>query len=172
MNKKNISYNLAYCGLFGSMALLLPIIFHIIRLGHIFMPMYLPLVALAFFVSPLYAAITSLIVPLLSSFATGMPPLYPPVAVFMSIELSIMTALISFFYNRFKMLNEWMILVPVLLLGRVIYVALVYLFSLFIKLPAGFMAGLSFLSGWPGLILILIIVPALVRITRRREVAD
>jgi hypothetical protein len=31
-------------------------------------------------------------------------------------------------------------------------------------LPAGFLAGLSFFAGWPGLLLIAVVVPTLVRI--------
>ena len=64
---------LAYCGLFGAAALLLPVLFHLIHLGHMFMPMYLPLVALAFFVRPGMAALTAVLVPLISGVATGMP---------------------------------------------------------------------------------------------------
>ncbi|MFO7652386.1 MAG: ECF transporter S component, partial [Candidatus Krumholzibacteriia bacterium] len=57
---------LAFCGLFGAAALLLPVLFHVVHLGRLFMPMYLPLVALAFFVRPLPAAVTALMTPLLS----------------------------------------------------------------------------------------------------------
>ncbi len=163
---------IAFGGLFGASALLLPVIFHMLHLGHIFMPMYLPLVALAFFVGPLIATSTSFVVPLLSGAATGMPPFFPPVALFMSIELAIMSALISFIYKRWRKLNEWFVLVPVLILGRVVYVALVYIFSLFVKLPAKFVAGVSFVSGWPGLILIILVVPSLVRIVAPRNRSD
>jgi hypothetical protein len=58
------------------------------------------------------------------------------------------------------------LLIPVLALGRVVHVALVYAVSLVIALPAGFMAGLSFLSGWPGIVLMLLVVPAVVEIGR------
>jgi hypothetical protein len=154
---------LAYCGLFGASALLLPLLFHLIRLGHVFMPMYLPLVALAFFVRPLPAAVTAFTVPLLSGAVTGMPPFYPPVAVFMSIELAVMAALIAALVTWRPRLNEWLVLVPVLLLGRILYVGLVYAFSLVIQLPAGFMAGLSLLAGWPGIILMVLTVPPVAR---------
>ena len=87
--------DLAYCGLFGAAALLFPTVFHLVRLGHVFMPMYLPIIALAFFVPPLPAAVTALIVPILSGAVTGMPPFYPPTAVFMSLELAVMSALIA-----------------------------------------------------------------------------
>jgi len=86
--------DLAYCGLFGAAALLLPVLFHLVHLGHIFMPMYLPLVTLAFFVRPGMSALTALVVPLLSGAVTGMPPFYPPVAPVMSVELALMALII------------------------------------------------------------------------------
>jgi hypothetical protein len=158
---------LAYCGLFGAASLLLPLLFHLLHLGHVFMPMYLPLCTLPFFVRPVPAAITAALVPVLSAAVTGMPPFYPPVALFMAIELAVMAGLIALVVRRWPRANEWLVLIPVLLLGRVLYVALVYGFSLVIQLPAGFMAGLSFLSGWPGIILMAVVVPPVARVGRR-----
>ncbi|GEM_PF-66428 len=160
--------DLAYCGLFGAAALAFPVVFHVLRLGHVFMPMYLPLVTLAFFVRPAPAATTAFLVPLLSGAVTGMPPFYPPVAVFMSLELAIMAGLISAIVTKRPKVNEWTVLVPVLLLGRALYVGLVYAFSLAIALPAGFMAGLSFLGGWPGIILMIVVVPPVAKLRRGR----
>ncbi len=154
---------LAYCGLFGAAALLLPVLFHVVHLGHVFMPMYVPLVTLAFFVGPLPAALTALIAPLLSGAVTGMPPFFPPVAVWMAIELAAMTAIIASVRARWPHVNEWIVLVPTLVLGRVLHVGLVYAFSLAIELPATFMAGLSFLSGWPGIVLMIVAVPLIVK---------
>ena len=158
---------LAYSGLFGAAALLLPVLFHLVHLGHVFMPMYLPLCALPFFVRPVPAAVTAALVPLLSGAATGMPPFYPPVALFMSLELGVMAALIALAVGRWPRANEWLVLIPVLLFGRVLYVALVYGFAQVIALPAGFMAALSFLSGWPGIILMAVVVPPVARAGRR-----
>ncbi|MEN6559778.1 MAG: class I SAM-dependent methyltransferase [Acidobacteriota bacterium] len=158
--------DLAYCGLFGAAALLLPVIFHLLRLGHVFMPMYLPLVTLAFFVRPGAAAATALVVPVLSGVLTGMPPLYPPVAGLMALELAAMAALISAIVSRRPRANELLVLAPALLFGRVLYVGLAYAVFLAIGLPAAFMAGLSVLSGWPGLVLMVIAVPPLARLRR------
>jgi len=173
MTRSISARELAFCGLFGAAALLLPVIFHVLRLGHIFMPMYLPLVALAYFVRPLPAAVTAIVTPLLSGAVTGMPPFFPPVAVFMALELSVMAALIAWICSRWPRVNEWLVLVPTLIFGRVFYVGLVYLFSLFIDLPAAFMAGLSLLSGWPGIVLMVAVVPVIARTSRsaRRRVA-
>jgi hypothetical protein len=158
--------DLAYCGLFGAAALLFPVVFHLVRLGHVFMPMYLPLMTLPFFVSPRFAAATALVVPVLSGAMTGMPPFYPPVAVFMSLELAVMSALVAAVVGRWPKINEWLVLVPVLLIGRALYVGLVYAFSLAIELPARFMAGLSLLGGWPGILLMIAVVPPVARLRR------
>ena len=157
---------LAYCGLFGAAALLLPVLFHVLHLGHVFMPMYLPLVALAFFARPAPAAATAFVTPILSAAVTGMPPFFPPVAIFMALELAAMAAIIAAVRGRFPRVNEWLLLIPVLLLGRVMHVAMVYGFALFIELPAGFMAGIKLLSGWPGLILMIVVVPSIARARR------
>jgi len=163
--------DLAYCGLFGAAALLLPVVFHVFRLGHVFMPMYLPLVTLAFFVRPSAAAATAFVVPLLSGALTGMPPFYPPVAGLMSLELAAMTAVISAVVSQRPRANEWLVLAPVLMLGRVLYIGLAYVVNLAIGLPAAFLAGLSVLGGWPGLVLMLVVVPPVAKLRKGREPA-
>ncbi len=159
--------DLAYCGLFGAAALFLPALFHLVHLGHVFMPMYLPLVTLGFFARPGPAAVTALITPLLSGALTGMPPFFPPIGPSMAVELAIMVGMTAAVKQRWPQANEWAVLVPVLLLGRGIYVGLIYGFSLFMKLPPALMAGLSLISGWPGLILMAIVVPPVAKVGRR-----
>ena len=155
----------AYCGLFGAAALLLPVLFHLIHLGHIFMPMYLPLVALAFFVRPSMAALTALVVPLLSGAVTGMPPFYPPVAPVMAAELALMAMIIGSLRFLFPRASVLIILIPVLVIGRVVSAGLMYLAARLMELPAKFIAGISFLSGWPGIILMIVTIPAIVRLS-------
>jgi hypothetical protein len=161
------SRELAYAGLFGAAALLLPVLFHLVKLGSVFMPMYLPLVTLAFLVRPLPAGVTAAITPLLSAVVTGMPPLYPPVAEIMSVELCAMAMLIAAVCVRWPRANVLILLVLVLVFGRALHVGLVYFSSLLIQLPAGFLARLSLLSGWPGIVLMLVTVPPTVQIVRR-----
>ena len=155
---KRLAYRiqeLAYGGLFGAAALLLPMLFHLLHLGAIFLPMYLPLVLLPFYVSASTAAVTALLIPLLSGALTGMPPLYPPVGPIMGLEIALMAAIIAVLYRRRPDLNVYLLLVPVLLLGRLVHLGLIYALALFIDLPAAFVAGASVISGWPGLILII-----------------
>ena len=170
---------LATCGVFGAAALLLPTVFHAVHLGHVFMPMYLPLVALAFFVRPTAAGLTAFVVPLLSGFATGMPPINPPVAYVMAVELSLMAMLIALVQNRMspdwlamlstKVKYVWVlfVLVAVLAIGRVMNVALSYVFALAMGLPPKPIALLAFVSGWPGILLMLVVIPQLVILNER-----
>ena len=157
---------LAYCGIFGASALLLPVLFHLIHLGHIFMPMYLPLVTLAFFVRPGPSSLTALVVPLLSGAATGMPPFYPPVAPVMALELALMTGLIGTVRLLFPRVKTLMLLIPVLAIGRVAGAALYFLLAGAMGLPAKFVAGISLLSGWPGLVIMIIAIPTIVKLSR------
>ena len=167
MTRRISARDLAYCGLLGAAALLLPVLFHLVRLGHVFMPMYLPLVTLPFFVRPLPAAVTAIMTPLISAVVTGMPPLYPPVAEIMGIEIASMAVIIGGIRSRWPRWNEWLVLIPTLLVGRVIYLGLVFFIANWIELPAGFMVSLSLLSGWPGIILMILVVPAIARMGRR-----
>jgi hypothetical protein len=53
--------------------LALPWVFHALRLGHVFLPMYLPLLAGAFVLRPRTATAAAVATPLVSAAATGMP---------------------------------------------------------------------------------------------------
>jgi hypothetical protein len=158
--------DIAYCAVFGAAAMLLPVIFHVFHLGSMFMPMYLPLVSLSFFVGPIPATLTALLLPLLSGAITGMPPFYPPIAFIMSIELATMCGIIACVRMLLPKLNELIILIPVLLLGRCIGIGLIYLMAILMKVPTEFVVGASLLSGWPGVILMIVAIPAIIRISR------
>jgi hypothetical protein len=169
MNRVASPRELAFAGVFGAAAFLLPVVFHMLQLGRVFMPMYLPLVALAFFVRPGMAAITAFLVPILSGLLTGMPPFHPPIALMMAGELALMGLVISLVSRRFPRANPYLVLVPTLLFGRIVYVAMVYGVTAVMDLPAQFLAGASLLSGWPGVVLMLVVVPPIVFLYRKRQ---
>ncbi len=155
--------DLAYCGVFGAAALLLPPLFHLLHLGSLFLPMFHPLLVLAFLAAPGPVAGTAVLVPLLSGALTGMPPFWPPIAPLMSAELGVTCGAIALVRRRWPRANEWAVLVPSLALGRAVWIGLVYAFGRVVDLPAAFLAGISFLAGWPGMILAISVVPLAVR---------
>jgi hypothetical protein len=156
----------AYCGVFGAAAMLLPTLFHLLHLGSIFLPMYIPLFALAFVVRPYPCALTAATVPLLSSLLTGMPPLYPPTAPIMAAELAAATAVTSLTASRLTQRPPVLYLLPILLAGRGLNALLHYAAARVMDLPAEFLAGYSFFSAWPGMVLILLVVPAFARTSK------
>jgi niacin transporter len=158
------SRDLAGAGLFGASALLLPWLFHLFHLGSFFMPMYIPLLVLAFVASPVVAVWTAALVPLLSFFLTSMPPLYPPVAPVMSAELALMCFLISYLRLRYPRLHHLVLLGGTLLIGRLVNFGALFLLAKLLGLPAGFIAGLSLIAGWPGILLIMITVPPTIKL--------
>ena len=168
MSPRIESRELALGGLLGAAALLLPAVFHLVHLGSLFMPMYVPLCLLAFLVSARVAATTALIVPLMSGLLTSMPPFYPPIAPVMSVELAVMCGTIALARARWPQCNEWLLLVPVLLAGRILNFFLMYALAEVMNLPPGFVAGLSFVAGWPGVVLMLLVIPPLVRMLRTK----
>lgn len=158
---------LAFGGLFGAAAIALPALFHMVQLGHVFMPMYIPLMALPFFARWGVAGMTAVLVPLLSALITGMPPLMPPVAPVMSAELACMAVCVALLRRRWPASPPILFLAPVLVAGRFLNAGLMYLASTAFQLPAGFTAGLSFLAGWPGVLLMLIVIPPIALLARR-----
>jgi hypothetical protein len=168
LDRKAHALELAYGGVLGAAALLLPFLFHLLHLGRVFMPMYIPLVALAFLVRPGLSMSVSIMCPLLSGALTGMPPFYPPVAFVMSLELAVMAFTISLLSRRLPRLGSFSVLLVALVLGRIVNVALTYFFAIFMELPAGFLAGVSLVSGWPGMILMLAVVPPFVRMIKEK----
>jgi hypothetical protein len=146
--------------------LALPWVFHALRLGHVFLPMYLPLLVGAFVLRPRTATAAAVATPLVSAAATGMPPFFPPIAQWMAVELGLMTGLASLLHRR-RMLPPWAIVAIVLVVGRLVYAVLVYATGLWLQLPAGVWTVASLLAGWPGMVLALVAVPAAVRLMER-----
>lgn len=168
--------------LFGALGIVVPILFHLVGLGRVFLPMHLPVLAAGFFVSPLVAAAVGFLTPWASSFLTGMPPL--PTAVLMSIELPVLSAVASTCYRTFgRRLREGseggkivaVLSSTIIAIVARIFVDLTLLATVvapLLQLPAGAFGLASVLAGLPGIALQLTVVPAVVltieRVRRER----
>lgn len=148
--------------------LALPIVFHALRLGPVFLPMYLPILAGAFFLRPRWAAASGAATPLVSAAATGMPPLFPPVALWMAVELGVMAWLLSAMSRR--RVPPVMAVVAALLVGRGLYAGLIFATGRWLALPAGLLTVVSLAAGWPGMVLATVAVPLAVGSLRRAGV--
>jgi len=160
--KKYKGYDLLLGGLFMAMALVFPMIFHAIGLGSAFLPMFYPIIAAGFLVALPVSVIVGVTSPLLSSLLTGMPPLFPPVALIMMMEGAVLTALPGFLYPRI-MNNAWVITLLTMAADRIIMLLATFFFSRLLELPEGFMSAAALINGLPGTILILVLIPPLVK---------
>jgi hypothetical protein len=161
---------LSLAGMLGALGLLLPVGFHALGWGgKIFLPMHLPLVVAGFLVGPGTAASLGLLVPLLSSALTGMPPLAPPIAPLMSLELMAKGAAASLLYRRLA-LPMWFVLPVALIVDWAVLGAAAYAAAGFFGITAGAMKYVwaAIVLSWPGTVLQLIGVPLGVAAIERR----
>lgn len=168
---------LAYCGLFGSLALALPTLVHACGFaGALLLPMYWPLVTLAFLVSTRRAVLVAACVPWAGACLTGMPLLWPPLAAVLSVELAVQVGALGIFRTwrgRRGVLSMGSVLaglLGVLVAGRFLHAGLIWLVAqAFPQLSAGLVASASLLAGGPGVIVMLVFVPVFVGSLARRD---
>jgi len=156
-------HEISRAALVTAAALALPLVFHVVHLGHVFLPMYLPILVGGFVLRPRSAVIAGAAAPLLSAVATGMPPLFPPIAVWMALELALMAALAAALHRR-RRIPATVTVALVLLVGRTVYLTAAYLTGLWLDLPARLFTLATFLAGWPGMLLALLAVPRAVQL--------
>lgn len=173
----NNGRDFAYCAMFGSLALALPMLFHafggVFPVGPFLLPMYWPLMALAFLAAPGRAALTAAVVPWASALLCGMPLLWPPLAAATSVELLLQVYLVARLGRAASKANALrralVALVAVLSFGRFLHAALVYALAQVFELPARVLAGASLLAGWPGVFLVCLVVPVFAAAVARRD---
>jgi hypothetical protein len=150
-----------------ALALVLPPVFHAAGLGSKFLPLLLPVLLSGFLVPVRWAVLTGAAAPLLSALLTGMPPMFPPIALEMAAEGAVLGGTAAAIYGGGRS-GVWTALVPAVILGRLTAFAGVWLIAHALALPPALSAGASVLQGLPGVALQLAVVPIAVRELRRR----
>jgi hypothetical protein len=152
---------LTLSAMFVALSVLFPIFFHSIGLGSIFMPMFWPIAAAAFFLSMPLALAVSLLSPLLSSLTTGMPPISPPILHVMVLELSALAATIQWLHQK----RGWSVLISLfagLVTSRFILFIIVLVAAPLLGLPPKIFSIAMVVKGLPGMVIMLILVPVIV----------
>jgi len=145
---------------FIAMGVLLPVLFHCAGLGPMFLPMFWPVAVSAFFLPNSYAAAVGFLTPLISSFITGMPP--PPILYKMIFEFIILTSVIRWLYHKTRYGLFW-ILTGGLIFSVFAGFAGSMAVSFIVDLPPELYASITLIRGVPGMIVMLIILPALLQ---------
>ena len=148
--------------------ILLPQVFHMIggqAMGGILLPMHLPVFIAGLLLGPFYGCAIGIITPIISFFVTGMPPAGK--LPFMLIEL--LTYGLAAGLLRKKNVNIYASLILAQIAGRVAN-ALALVFATYVlqlNVPAVITVGTAIVTGIPGLILQLVLVPAVVILIER-----
>ncbi|MHC1745977.1 MAG: ECF transporter S component [Negativicutes bacterium] len=151
----------AVCIAFG---IVLPIAFHMAgAMGSVFLPMHIPVMIAGLFIGAEAGWITGMITPLLSSLMTGMPPLMP-VLPLMVVELSVYGFAGGYLHQRMRF-SLLVSLIGAMIAGRLAVAATAYIMLnlLGIQLKPFVYLTAAVVTGLPGIIIQLMIVPLLVK---------
>lgn len=157
---------LCYEAVLLSFGLLLPQIFHFAggpAAGGIFLPMHIPVLLAGLLFGSWYGAFTGVALPVLSALVTGMPPIAK--LPFMAAEL-LAYGLIAGLLNR---KNIFFALPAAMVAGRLASAAALFVAGVLLRLdvPAVYTVGTAFLTGIPGIVIQLLLIPPLVPLLRR-----
>ena len=173
VKKNNSIKNITMAAVFLALCMVLPLITgNIPAIGNMLSPMHIPVLLAGFVCGPGWAMLVGLIAPILRSMIFGMPPLFPT-ACAMAFELATYGFVSGFLYTKLKKTtaNIYVALIGAMLVGRAVWgVAMMILmgisggeFTL-----AAFIAG-AFTKGIPGIIVHIVLIPALVMALRRAK---
>lgn len=149
-----------------ALALVLPLITGQIRtVGNMLCPMHIPVLLCGFICGPVWGLGVGFAAPLLRSLIFTMPPLYPQ-AVGMAFELAAYGLIAGLLYRRLPK-KPWSIYVSLIVAmvgGRLVWGVVRFLMMGLLHSEFSvemFLSG-AVLTAWPGMILQIILIPALV----------
>lgn len=157
---------LVLAAMFLALCMVLPFLTgQVPEIGSMLLPMHLPVLIAGFVLGAPYGALIGLIAPFLRFFIFGMPPIFPTGAS-MAVEMCVYGFAAGFCYRLFpkKHAFVYVSLVLSMIVGRIAWGAAQYVFLMIngsVLTVKTFMAG-AFINAWPGIILQLVLVPAVV----------
>jgi hypothetical protein len=168
MKNNNSVREMVMSGLFITMGLVFPVVFHFFGLGSTFLPMHILVLLAGFMLSMPYAVAVGAITPFISSIITGMPPIFP-IMPYMVFELATYAALASILSRKMR-LNAYVALIGSMIAGRIVAGVVVGIMVLLfgVKLSSPFIfIGSAVVTGIPGIIIQLVFVPPMTILLKR-----
>ena len=165
---------LIYSAICLAIWLLLPQVFHMFSVanaGSVFCPMHLPVLLCGFLCGWIWGGAVGILVPLLSSLITGMPP--APMNISMMLELCAYGALAGVFYKVTKK-KVFLTLILAMLGGRIVLgIANTVIFGLS-GTAYGFTTFLTsaFVTALPGIVIQLVLIPVILFALKKAKLAD
>lgn len=164
--EKHRAFPLICAALFLNLGLVLPFFTgNIPYFGQMLLPMHLPVLLSGIILGPKYGALVGLILPITRFFMIGMPPLFP-FATAMTFELAAYGGIIGLLYTKLPKTVTYLYisLIGALLAGRVVWAIAMIVISSLSEINFSFQLFLAgaFINAFPGIILQIVFVPALV----------
>ncbi len=169
MNNEQRNDKIILSAVFLAIGMVLPFLTGQIKeIGDTLLPMHIPVMLCGFICGAKYGFLVGLILPFLRSFAFGMPPLYPQ-AVWMAAELAAYGFTAGFFYRKLNNKSLWWLycsLIISMVCGRIVWgivkAVLLGIGGKMFTIQAFITGGI--IDSLPGIILQLILIPAIVRL--------
>ncbi len=155
-------------GMLTALGVLLPMMFHAMGLGKVFLPMHIPVFLAGFVCGPAIAMSVGIVTPLVSSVFTGMPPFMPPVAQGMVLELAVYGLVTGYLFRKAR-LGVYVSMITAIVSGRIVYGVLAHLLMPlfgFPDVPIWAPLTVSLVESLPGVIAQLLVVPGLLSLVK------
>jgi hypothetical protein len=171
--KKTQTSKLVYTALCVTLGILLPQIINLIPIGNvkaILLPMHIPVLLAGFLVGIPYATACGIILPPLVFLLTGMPPIYP-IGLTMMFELGAYGAVTAIIYKYSKG-KIYPSLIGGMIIGRIVLGIASTVILGFAGKPYGMSIFLTsaFVTALPGIIIQLIVIPAIVYALKKAKI--
>jgi hypothetical protein len=153
--------------LFAALGVALPPVFHIFGLGSTFLPMFLPVMLGSMLLSWKFALVLAIFTPLSSWLLTGMPPIVPPFLPLIISELIIVALIVSILHLHWQW-SVWLTLVIAIIMDRLFLFIMVTLVAGWLKLDTTIFSVAMVLSGLPGIILQLLVIPLTLKLIKQK----
>lgn len=166
--------NTVLSALFLAIGVVLPFFTSQIKeIGDTLLPMHIPALLCGFICGPWYGLVTGMMIPLLKSLISSMPPVYPN-AVWMAFELATYGFVAGFLYRMKKnptITYTYVCLIASMIAGRIVWgIAKALLLGIGGNSfgISAFIAG-GFVDAIPGIIIQLVLIPLLIKVLKKEE---
>ena len=166
MEERNLR-QIPFAALLTAAGILLPQFFHLLGLGAAFLPMFLPVMLGAMFLSWPFALLTAILSPGISWLLTGMPPIVPPILPILALELILAAVIISILRQQTSF-SALITLLIAIIIDRVFLLTVVYLVSPLFSIDHPLFSIALVAGGLPGIILQIFVIPASVRLIEQK----
>lgn len=132
--------------------------------GGVLLPMHIPVFICGLLCGPLFGGLCGLFLPIINSFLTGMPPMYPMMPI-MACELATYGLISGLLYYktplRTKKIGVYVAMLVAMVAGRVVYGLVAHLLLLINPDLQLATVWVAIVTGLPGIIVQIILVPAI-----------